>query len=85
MIDIKFLQDKIGEDPDNEGAVYIPIIIGHDKTTVSVATGQNDFYPCYMSIGNVHNTVRRGHRSAVAVLAFLAIPKSKHLSPSPIT
>lgn len=52
-----------------------PIILGNDKTTVSVATGQNDFYPVYLSIGNVHNNVRRAHRNAVVIIAFLAIPK----------
>jgi hypothetical protein len=41
-----------------------------------VATGQNDYYPLYASIGNVHNNVRRAHRNAVAVIGFLAIPKS---------
>ncbi|KLO17200.1 hypothetical protein SCHPADRAFT_821759 [Schizopora paradoxa] len=68
--------DVIGEDLENEGAMFVPLIIGSDKTTVSVATGQNDFYPVYLSIGNVHNTVRRGHRNAVAVIAFLAIPNT---------
>lgn len=30
-----------------------------------------------MSIGNIHNTVRRGHQDAVVVIGFLAIPKSE--------
>lgn len=55
----------------------MPIILGSDKTTVSVATGQNDYYPLYMSIGNVHNNVRRAHRNAVAIIGFLVIPKSE--------
>jgi hypothetical protein len=38
--------------------------------------GQNDYYPLYASIGNVHNNVRHAHRNAVAVIGFLAIPKS---------
>lgn len=53
------------------------MILGSDKTTVSVATGNNEYYPLYMSIGNVHNTVRRGHQDAVVIIGFLAIPKSK--------
>ena len=53
-----------------------PIILGADKTTVSVATGQNEYYPLYMSIGNISNAVRRAHRNAVVVIGFLAIPKS---------
>ncbi|KAL7278946.1 hypothetical protein ACG7TL_006778 [Trametes sanguinea] len=59
-----------------QGASFVPVILGSDKTTVSVATGQNEYYPLYCSIGNVHNNVRRAHRNAVAVLGFLAIPKT---------
>lgn len=55
--------------------MLVPILGGADKTTVSVATGQNDFHPLYMSIGNVHNKVRRAHRDAIVPVAFLAIPK----------
>ena len=58
-----------------KGASFVPIILGSDKTTVSVATGQNDYYPLYLSIGNVHNNVRRARRDAVSVISFLAIPK----------
>ena len=43
------------------GSVFMPIILGSDKTTVSVATGQNNFYPLYMSIGNIHNMLCRAH------------------------
>ncbi|KAG1831213.1 hypothetical protein DFJ58DRAFT_719586 [Suillus subalutaceus] len=46
------------------------------KMIVSVATGQNDYYPLYASIGNVQNNVRRAHRGAVAVIGFLAMPKT---------
>ena len=55
--------------------MFIPIILGSDKTTVSVATGQNDYWPVYLSVGNVHNHVRRAHRNAVVLLGFLPIPK----------
>ncbi|KAJ7208199.1 hypothetical protein GGX14DRAFT_365468 [Mycena pura] len=68
--------DEIAEDPETHGAAFVPIISGSDKTTTSVATGQNDFYPMYMSNGLVHNEVRRAHRNAVSVIAFLAIPKT---------
>ncbi|RDX47386.1 hypothetical protein OH76DRAFT_1354246 [Lentinus brumalis] len=68
--------DQIMQLPDTEDSSFVPIILGSDKTTVSVATGQNDYYPLYLSIGNVHNNVRRAHRNAVAVIAFLAIPKT---------
>ncbi len=56
-----------------------PIIIGADKTTVSVATGHTEFHPVYMSCGNLPNETRRGHCDAVIPVAFLAIPKSKFL------
>ena len=59
--------------------MFVAVVLGSDKTTVSVATGQNDFYPLYASLGNVHNSVRRAHRNAVALIGFLAIPKSKRL------
>jgi hypothetical protein len=60
--------------------MFAPVILGSDKTTVSVATGQNDFYPLYASLGNVHNSVRRAHREAVSLIAFLSIPKSQYIS-----
>ncbi|KAF4567167.1 hypothetical protein EYR36_010658 [Pleurotus pulmonarius] len=60
----------------NQGAMYSAIILGSDKTTVSVATGQVEYHPLYMSIGNIHNNVRRAHRQGVVPVAFLAIPKS---------
>ena len=58
------------------------MILGSDKTTVSVATGNNEYYPLYMSIGNVQNTVRRAHQDAVVVIGFLAIPKSTYAKPT---
>ena len=63
-------------DPTTEGTVYCPIILGADKTTVSVATGHIEYHPLYFSPGDVHNTVRRAHRNAVVPIGFLAIPKS---------
>ncbi len=56
--------------------MFVPVILGSDKTTVSVATGQNDFHPVYLSLGNVHNSARRAHGDAVSVVGFLPIPKS---------
>ncbi|KAF8951457.1 hypothetical protein BDZ97DRAFT_1910010 [Flammula alnicola] len=57
-------------------SMYVPVILGSDKTTVSVATGDVEYHPLYLSIGNVCNHVRRAHRNAVVPIAFLAIPKS---------
>ncbi|CDO76885.1 hypothetical protein BN946_scf184903.g6 [Trametes cinnabarina] len=66
----------IGRDPATMDASFVLIILGSDKTTVSIATGQNEYYPLYCSIGNVHNNVRQAHRNAMALLGFLAIPKT---------
>ncbi|KAF9501415.1 hypothetical protein BDN71DRAFT_1426544 [Pleurotus eryngii] len=60
----------------NKGTMYCLIITGSDKTTVSVATGQVEYHPGYMSIGNVHNGVWRAHRNTVVPFIFFAIPKS---------
>lgn len=60
--------------------MFVPIILGSDKTTVSVATGQNDFYPLYLSIGNVQNHIRRAHKNALVLIGFLPIPKGQYLS-----
>jgi hypothetical protein len=68
--------DDIAKDPATHGAMLVPIILGSDKTTVSVATGNNEYYPLYLSIGSVHNNIRRAHRGAVMLIGFLAIPKT---------
>ncbi|KAH9033904.1 hypothetical protein EDB85DRAFT_2073730 [Lactarius pseudohatsudake] len=64
---------KIARDPKTHGSAFVPIILGSDKTTVSVATGQTDYYPLYLSIGNLHNNIRRSHRGGLALAGFLAI------------
>jgi hypothetical protein len=71
------LQNIIARDRDTHGSMFVPIILGSDKTTVSVATGHNEYYPLYASIGNVQNQVRRAHRNAVSILGFLAVPKGE--------
>jgi hypothetical protein len=59
--------------------MLVPVMLGSDKTTVSVATGQNEYWPLYGSIGNIHNNIRRAHGSGLVLLGFLAIPKSMYL------
>ncbi|KAI5991885.1 hypothetical protein EDD15DRAFT_2388391 [Pisolithus albus] len=68
--------DIIAQDQDCLGSAFVPIILGSDKTTVSVATGQNDYYPLYLSIGNIHNNICRAHHNGVVLIAFLAMPKT---------
>ncbi|KAG2118670.1 uncharacterized protein F5147DRAFT_742178 [Suillus discolor] len=65
----------VAEDEDCHGAMFVPVILGSDKTTVSVATGNNEYYPLYISTGNVHNSIRHSHREAVSIVGFLSIPK----------
>ncbi|KAF8833516.1 hypothetical protein BDN67DRAFT_985983 [Paxillus ammoniavirescens] len=49
--------DEISKDPSTHGSVFVPVILGSDKMMVSVGTGNNEYYPLYASIGNVHNNV----------------------------
>ncbi|KIK13876.1 hypothetical protein PISMIDRAFT_112358, partial [Pisolithus microcarpus 441] len=72
---------ELSKDPDNHGAMFVPIILGSYKTTVSVATGNNEYYPLYISTGNVYNGMRCAHGEAVSLLWFLSIPKSKLAKP----
>ncbi|KAG1764199.1 hypothetical protein EDD22DRAFT_979086 [Suillus occidentalis] len=68
--------DEIAQDLQTHGTAFIPIILGSNKTTVSVATGQNNYYPLYLSIGNVHNNIQHAHRDALVLVGFMAIPKT---------
>ena len=45
--------------------------------TVSVTMGQNEYYPLYILLGNVHNNVCQSHWNAVSIIAFLSILKSR--------
>lgn len=59
----------------NEGSMLVPMILGSDKTTVSVATGHREYWPLYSSIGNIHNNVRQVHGAGIVLIGFIAIPK----------
>ena len=56
--------------------MFVPIILGSDKTTVTVGTGDIEYHPLYFSTGTVRNPVRRAHQNALIPIGFLAIPKS---------
>ena len=60
------------------GAMFVPVVLSSDKTMVSVATGHTEYYPLYVSLGNIHNNVCQAHRDTVSILVFLTIPKSKY-------
>lgn len=70
------LQDIIAQDPQTHGSMFVPVVLGSDKTTVSVATGQHDYYPFYFGVGNIDNGAQRAHCGALSLAAFLSIPKS---------
>jgi hypothetical protein len=53
----------------------IPVVGGLDKTTVSVASGSQQYHPVYTSAGNINNTAWQAHGSAVTLIAFLPFPK----------
>jgi hypothetical protein len=55
--------------------MLVPVVGGSDKTTVSAATGQQEYHPVYVSPGNISNVARRSHGSGVLPVAFLPIPK----------
>ena len=57
--------------------MLVPMVSGSDKTTVSVATGHQEYHPVYVSPGILTNTARCGHGNAVMPVAFLPIPWSK--------
>ncbi|KAG2123981.1 uncharacterized protein EDB93DRAFT_1244294 [Suillus bovinus] len=57
-------QNLIAENPNTIGSMFIPIILGSDKTTVSIATGHNQYWPVYMLIGNIRNNVQHAHHNA---------------------
>ncbi|KAF8264139.1 hypothetical protein EI94DRAFT_1772764 [Lactarius quietus] len=59
--------DIIAEDPEMHSLVFCPIILGSNKTTVSVATGHNEYWPVYLSIM---------HCNGVVLLGFLTVPKN---------
>ena len=58
--------------------MFIPVVAGSDKTTVSVATGHQEYHLVYMSPGNLSNIARRAHSNALLPVVFLPIPKSAH-------
>ncbi|KAJ3554372.1 hypothetical protein NP233_g12436 [Leucocoprinus birnbaumii] len=67
--------DILTADPAMHGAMFAPVVLGSDKTTVLVAMGPSEYYPLYASLGNLEGHIRRAHGSSVAVVGFLAIPK----------
>ncbi|KAI9436926.1 hypothetical protein H4582DRAFT_2077977 [Lactarius indigo] len=55
--------DEIAKDLSTHGSTFVLIILGSNKTVVSVATGHTEYWPLYLSI--------------VTVIGFLSIPTAK--------
>ena len=72
-------QDIIAEDQATHSAMFVPIVAGSDKMTVSIATGHQQYHPVYMSPGNLTNVAQRAHGNVLLPVAFLPIPKSEYL------
>lgn len=56
--------------------MFVLVVAGSDKTTISVATGSQEYHPVYGSLGNILNQAHRSHGSGMVPIAFLPIPKS---------
>jgi hypothetical protein len=67
----------IPQDTGMQGAMFVLIIAGSDKTTVLARTGSQEYHPVYASLGNITNTARHAHGNGVVPVAFLPIPKSE--------
>ncbi|KAG7086185.1 hypothetical protein E1B28_002146 [Marasmius oreades] len=74
------IADEISADPEllkrTNGAMLVPIVLGSDKTTVSVGTGHQEYHPAYISPGNLTNVARRAHGNSVLPFMFFAIPRT---------
>ncbi|KAG7085821.1 hypothetical protein E1B28_003359 [Marasmius oreades] len=68
--------DKISKDPSTHGSMFVALVAGSDKTTVSVATGHQEYHPWYMSPSNITNAARRAHGPGVLPGGFIPIPKT---------
>jgi hypothetical protein len=56
------------------GSTVIPILLGSDKTHLSVFAGNKKAWPLYLSIGNIHSKVRNApSRHAWILIAYLPV------------
>ncbi|KAJ7918908.1 hypothetical protein B0H13DRAFT_1991238 [Mycena leptocephala] len=53
--------DTIAEDHRHMAQPFVPVVAGSDKTTVSVATGHQEYHPVYVSPGVLTGPARRAH------------------------
>jgi len=50
--------------------MFVSIILGSNKTTVTVGTGDIKYHPLYFSVGNIQNSVWRAHRNTIIPIGF---------------
>lgn len=64
------------ENPEaNKGAMYCSIILGADKTMVSVSIGHVKYHPLYISLSNFHGSLQCTHHNTVILIGILATSK----------
>ncbi|KAJ7204092.1 hypothetical protein GGX14DRAFT_369056 [Mycena pura] len=68
--------DLIAQNPRTHGSTFVAVVAGSDKTTVSVATGHQEYHPVYISPGVISGTARRAHGNGLLPAGFLSIPKT---------
>lgn len=69
------MQDEIAKDVSNHGVMFVPIVAGSNKTTVSVGTEHQEYHPTYMLPGNLTN-IAQCSQNMLLPIVFLPIPKS---------
>ncbi|KAJ7789554.1 hypothetical protein B0H13DRAFT_1936418, partial [Mycena leptocephala] len=69
--------DLISQDESTHGATFVPVVAGSDKTTVSVATGHQEYHPVYASPGVLTGIARALMETESYLSLFFRYPK-KH-------
>ncbi|KAG8710043.1 hypothetical protein FRC08_017694 [Ceratobasidium sp. 394] len=64
----------------DKSATIVPLIISHDRTSLSTMSGGQTAYPLYMTLANIDKSVRRKLKSrASALLAYLPVDKYPYI------
>ncbi|KAG8702831.1 hypothetical protein FRC08_003218 [Ceratobasidium sp. 394] len=72
---------QLQESMDDKSATIVPLIISHDRTSLSTMSGGQTAYPLYMTLANIDKSVRRKLKSgASALLAYLPVDKYTYVA-----